>query len=68
MSKKRKNERLERLIEALPNGRNPRQLTRTGFDRLIDGDMVWLAKQPRSLERDHIEELLRNATAMYYGT
>lgn len=41
-------------------------LTRHGFQQLIVGDLEWLARQPRSLERDHIEALLREAVALYY--
>lgn len=41
-------------------------LTRHGFEQLISGDLAWLTRQPRSLERDHIEALLREAVAKYY--
>jgi hypothetical protein len=33
---------------------NPR-----AYRDLIDGDLEWLLKQPRTLERDHIELILR---------
>lgn len=29
------------------------------FNQLIDEDLEWLLKQPRTLERDHIEAVLK---------
>ena len=30
------------------------------YIKIIQGDLDWLLKQPRDLERDHIEAILRN--------
>lgn len=30
------------------------------YIKIIHGDLDWLLKQPRDLERDHIEAILRN--------
>lgn len=30
------------------------------YIKLIQGDLDWLLKQPRDLERDHIEAILKN--------
>lgn len=30
------------------------------YMNLIQGDLDWLLKQPRDLERDHIEAILKN--------
>jgi hypothetical protein len=42
-------------------------LNRTAFRKIIQEDLDWLLNQPRSLERDHIEHLLRHADRTYYG-
>lgn len=34
-------------------------LNRHAYQRLIDEDLEWLLKQPRTLERDHIEAIVR---------
>lgn len=34
-------------------------LNRHAYQRLIDEDIEWLLKQPRTLERDHIEAIVR---------
>ena len=34
-------------------------MNREAFQRLVDEDMAWLLAQPRSLERDHIEAILK---------
>jgi hypothetical protein len=41
-------------------------LNRAAFERLIVEDLSWLRGQPRTLERDHIEDLLCAAAHMYY--
>jgi RNA:NAD 2'-phosphotransferase (TPT1/KptA family) len=41
-------------------------LNRHAFQRLIDEDLEWLLKQPRTLERDHIEAIVRNSPAQQY--
>ena len=30
------------------------------YKRLLQGDLDWLLKQPKSLEKDHIEAILKN--------
>lgn len=35
-------------------------ITVEGFNYLIDGDIKWLLEQERSLERDHIEVVLKD--------
>lgn len=30
------------------------------YIKIIQGDLDWLLKQPESLEKDHIEAILRN--------
>lgn len=42
-------------------------LNRAAFEKLIQEDLDWLAKQPKSLERDHIWYLLQAASHVYYG-
>ena len=37
------------------------------YQKLIDEDIVWLLKQPRSLERDHIVSVLKNSVERIYG-
>ena len=44
----------------------PMMINREAFERLIAEDLAWLHQQPRSLERMHIETLLRNAPEAYY--
>jgi hypothetical protein len=41
-------------------------INRAAFVQLIEEDIAWLEKQPRSLERDHIEAVLRDAPSIYY--
>ena len=44
------------------------KLTKSGFSQLIEGDISWLLKQPKTLERDHIEALLNESVSKYYPT
>ncbi len=37
----------------------PCELNRAVYEQLLREDLEWLLKQPRTLERDHIEYLLR---------
>ena len=37
----------------------PTELNRCAKRKLLEEDLAWLLSQPRSLERDHIEDLLR---------
>lgn len=43
------------------------RLTRAAYQQLIDGNIEWLLKQPRTLERDHIHEILKMAVDYEYG-
>ena len=42
------------------------QICREAYQELIDGDLQWLLKQSESLERDHIEAVLRKSVINYY--
>lgn len=42
-------------------------LNRQAFQRLVDEDLEWLLKQPRTLEREHVAEILKAAPELYYG-
>lgn len=41
-------------------------IDKEAFQNLINGDLEWLMKQPRTLERDHIESLLKQAPMCLY--
>ena len=41
-------------------------LNREAFAKLIREDAEWLAKQPRTLERDHIASVLSVVIGLYY--
>ena len=43
------------------------QICREAYQELIDGDLQWLLKQSESLERDHIEAVLRKSVKLLYG-
>ena len=36
------------------------------FQRLIDRDLEWLMEQPRTLERDHIEAIIKQTIDLHY--
>ena len=42
------------------------KLTRVAFEDLVAGDVGWLMQQPRTLERDHILEILRGCVDHHY--
>ena len=42
-------------------------VNREAYRKLIDEDIEWLLKQPRSLERDHIVNVLKNSVEWVYG-
>ena len=44
------------------------KLTRSAFRELIEQDIAWLLAQPRTLERDHIEHILKDTERAYYDT
>lgn len=37
------------------------QICKEAYQELIDGDIEWLLRQPRDIERDHIEAVLRKS-------
>lgn len=43
------------------------RMNRAAFEKLIEENLEWLLKQPRTLERDHIEHILKDAPSAYYG-
>lgn len=43
------------------------QICKETYQELIDGDIDWLLRQPRDLERDHIEAVLRKSVELLYG-
>ena len=43
------------------------QICKEAYQELIDGDIEWLLRQPRDLERDHIEAVLRKSVEHLYG-
>ena len=42
-------------------------LNKRAFNELIEADIQWLREQPETLERDHIEQVLRNYADRYQG-
>jgi hypothetical protein len=42
------------------------KLNRAGYEQLIAGDQAWLQRQPRTLERDHIMEIVKDSVRAYY--
>lgn len=42
------------------------RMTKKAYQKMIDEDLEWLKKQPASLERDHIELVLRSSTKDQY--
>ena len=42
-------------------------VNREAYQKLIDEDIEWLMKQPRTLERDHIVSVLKNSVDRLYG-
>lgn len=43
------------------------KILRRAYQELIDGDIEWLLRQPRDIERDHIEAVLRKSVELLYG-
>lgn len=41
-------------------------LNRDAYEKLIEGDREWLSRQPRTLERDHIDRVLVDSVVCYY--
>jgi hypothetical protein len=44
----------------------PTTLNRDGYAKLVEENLAWLLAQPRSLERDHIADVLRDSPRVYY--
>lgn len=42
-------------------------LNREGYEKLIQEDLEWLRKQPRTLEREHIELIVSQSPDQLYG-
>lgn len=43
------------------------RMNRDAFERLSAEDIAWAEAQPRTLERDHVIDILRGAPDLYYG-
>jgi hypothetical protein len=43
------------------------EINKWAYEKLINEDIEWLLKQPRTLEREHIEVVLRHSPDRYYG-
>lgn len=43
------------------------EISRRAYQKLIDEDIEWLLRNPRDLERDHIEAVLRKSVELLYG-
>lgn len=41
-------------------------VNRETYSKMIEEDLVWLNKQPRSLEREHVAEVLKDSIAILY--
>jgi hypothetical protein len=46
----------------------PTELNRQAFSDIVEEDIKWLEKQPRTLERCHIIDVLRKSVEWRYGT
>lgn len=42
------------------------KLTEVAYRQLIDEDIIWLSRFENTLERQHIETVLRSSVPMYY--
>lgn len=42
------------------------RMNRTAYAELVAGDLEWLQRQPHSLERTHIEQIVRSSVDMHY--
>ncbi len=45
-----------------------KKMAEHSYAQLVDGDLAWLLAQPRTLERDHIEHIVRDSLRIYYPT
>lgn len=48
------------------SGEESKKVTRAAYEQLVNEDLVWLLKQPRTLERDHIEAIVRASVDAEY--
>jgi hypothetical protein len=44
----------------------PTRLNQDAYQRLVDEDLAWLREQPRTLEREHVELIVRDSVRLYY--
>lgn len=58
---------IRRVLSLYENGGIVMGVSRRAYQELIDGDIEWLLRQPRDLERDHIEAVLRKSVELLYG-
>lgn len=58
---------IRRVLSLYENGGIVMGVSRRAYKELIDGDIEWLLRQPRDLERDHIEAVLRKSVELLYG-
>ncbi len=58
---------IRRVLSLYENGGIVMGVSRRVYQELIDGDIEWLLRQPRDLERDHIEAVLRKSVELLYG-
>lgn len=42
------------------------KLTKMAFRQLVNEDVAWLEKQPRSLEREHVIDIVKESPVFYY--
>lgn len=47
--------------------RQPNRMNKRAYQQMIDEDIEVLHQLPRTLERDHIEHVLRHSIIVYYG-
>lgn len=43
------------------------ELNRSAYEQLVREDLEWLRSQPRTLEREHIEMIVRWSVERIYG-
>lgn len=58
---------IRRVLSLYENGGIVMEISKRAYQELIDGDIEWLLRQPRDLERDHIEAVLRKSVELLYG-
>ncbi len=54
------------IPDPAPPERTSRTMTRGAFVELLDENRAWLATMPRTLEREHIDLILRRSVDAYY--